>query len=133
MRRQELLLERSTPPLLFFILDEAAIIRLLGDENLRKEQLEKLTTMAERPEITVEIIPFDVGLHSGMSNVFSILEFPGPSEDVIYFEGVHESIFSRDVTEEVTAYRELFEELRSISLGPRGTRDYLIRASAEIA
>jgi transcriptional regulator with XRE-family HTH domain len=132
MKRQELLLGRPDPPLLFFILDEAVIRRLLGDESLRKEQIEKLISMAERPEITIEVIPFAVGLHSGMSNVFSILEFPGPSEDVLYFEGIHESIFSRDVTEEVTVYRELFEELRSISLGPKGTLDHLIRAAAEI-
>jgi transcriptional regulator with XRE-family HTH domain len=132
MRRQELLLGRSDPPHLFFVLDEAVIRRLLGDERLRIEQLEKLISMAERPEVTIEIVPFAGGLHSGMSNVFSILEFPGPSEDVIYFEAVHESIFSRDVTAEVTVYRELFEELRSISLGPKGTLDYLIRAADEI-
>lgn len=88
--------------------------------------------MAERPEVVIEIIPFGVGLHSGMSNVFSILEFPGPSEDVLYFEGVHESIFSRNMTEDVTVYRELFEELRSISLGPKGTLDYLVTAADEI-
>ena len=132
MKRQELLLGRPNPPLLFFILDEAVIRRLLGDESLRKEQLKEFITMAERPGIVIEIIPFGVGLHSGMSNVSSILEFPGLSEDVLYFEGVHESLFSRDVTEEVTVYRELFEELRSISLGPKGTLDYLVRAADEI-
>jgi transcriptional regulator with XRE-family HTH domain len=132
MKRQELLLGRSDPPLLFFILDEAVIRRLLGDESLRKEQLEKLISMAERPEITIEIIPFAVGLHRGISDTFSILEFPGPSEDVIYFEGVRETIFSRDVTEEVTVYRELFEDLRNMSLGPKGTLDYLIGTADEI-
>jgi transcriptional regulator with XRE-family HTH domain len=132
MKRQALLLERPNPPLLFFILDEAVIRRLLGDESLRKQQLEKFISMAERPEVVIEIVPFGVGLHSGMSNVFSILEFPGPSEDVLYFEGVHESIFSRNMTEDVTVYRELFEELRSISLGPKGTLDYLVTAADEI-
>ena len=132
MKRQELLLERPNPPLLFFILDEAVIRRLLGDKSLRKQQLEKFISMTERPEVVIEIIPFGVGLHSGMSNVFSILEFPGPSEDVLYFEGVHESIFSRNMTEDVTVYRELFEELRSMSLGPKGTLDYLVTAAGEI-
>jgi transcriptional regulator with XRE-family HTH domain len=132
MKRQELLLGGPNPPLLFFIIDEAAIRRLVGDESLRREQLEKLISMAERPEITIEIVPFTAGLHSGMSNDFSILEFPGVSEDVLYFEGIHESIISRDVTEEVTLYRELFEELRNISLGPKGTFDYLERALSGI-
>lgn len=129
MRRQELLLGRANPPLLFFIMDEAVICRLLGEDSLRKAQMEKLISMAERPEITIEIVPFSVGLHSGMSDTFSILEFPGPSEDVIYFEGVRDSIFTRDVTEQVAVYRELFEDLRKISLGPKGTLDYLVKAA----
>lgn len=126
MRRQQLLLGGSNPPLLFFIMDEAVISRLLGEDSLRKAQLDKLISMAGRPEITIEIVPFAVGLHRGMSDTFSILEFPGPSEDVIYFEGVRDSIFTRDATEEVVIYRELFEDLRKISLGPKGTLDYLM-------
>ena len=132
MKRQQLLLVRPNPPLLFFILDESVIRRLLGDENLRKAQLEKLISMAERPEITIEVVPFAVGLHRGMTDTFNILEFPGNSEDVIYFESAHDAIFSRDTTEEVAVYRELFEDLRSISLGPKGTLDYLVRAADEI-
>lgn len=129
MKRQELLLDRPNPPLLFFIMDEAVISRLLGEDSLRKAQLDKLISMADRPEITIEIVPFAAGLHRGMSDTFSILEFPGSSEDVIYFEGVRDSIFTRDATEEVVAYRELFEDLRNISLGPKGTLDYLIKAA----
>jgi transcriptional regulator with XRE-family HTH domain len=131
-RRQELLLGRSNPPLLFFIVDEAVISRLLGEEHLREAQLKKLISMADRPEITIEMVPFAVGLHRGMSDTFSILEFPGSSEDVLYFEGVRESIFTRDASEEVSAYREIFEDLRRISLGPKGTLDYFKTAANAI-
>jgi transcriptional regulator with XRE-family HTH domain len=131
MRRQELLLNGPNPPLLFFILDEAVIRRLIGDENLRKAQLEKLITLADRPEVTIEIVPFSVGLHRGMYDPFNILEFPGPAEDIMYFENVRDSIFSYDATREVAKYRELFEDLRRISLGPKGTLDYLIKAAGE--
>jgi len=132
MRRQELLLKRSQPPLLFFILDEAVIHRLTGDQILRKAQLEKLIELAGRREVTIEIVPFAIGLHSGMTDNFNILEFPTSADDVLYFESVRGAIFSRDVTEEVTAYRELFEDLRRMSLGPEGTLDYLIKAADAI-
>jgi transcriptional regulator with XRE-family HTH domain len=132
MKRQELLLGREHPTLLFFILDEAVIRRLAGDQNLRKAQLEKLIAMANKPTVTIEIVPFSVGLHRGMSDTFSILEFPGPAEDIMFFESIRDAIFSYDATEEVTQYRELFEELRSISLGPQGTLDYLRRTADEI-
>ena len=66
-----------------------------------------------------------------MYDTFNILEFPGPAEDVMYFESFREAIFSHDSVEEVAAYRELFEDLRKSSLGPKGTLDYLIKAADE--
>ena len=132
MRRQELLLKQPKPPLLFFVLDEAVIRRLTGDQGLRKTQLEKLIELAGRREVTIEILPFAVGLHRGMTDNFNILEFPGSADDVLYFESGRGAIFSRDVTEEVTAYRELFEDLRRASLGPKGTLDYFIETADAI-
>jgi hypothetical protein len=130
MRRQELLLNRSNPPHLFFIVDEAAIHRLMGAKDLRQAQLQKLIHITDRPEVTIEIVPFSIGLHRGMAESFSILEFDETSDsDVLYFESARDSIFSHDESGEIAVYRELFEALRQMSLGPKGTRDYL----AEIA
>jgi hypothetical protein len=50
----------------------------------------------------------------------------------MYFESVRDSLFSYDAAEEVARYRELFEDLRNISLCPRGKFDYLKRAASEI-
>lgn len=126
MRRQELLLGQSNPPLLFFILDESVIRRLIGDESVRQGQLEKLISMANRPEVTIEVIPFSSGLHRGMAENFNILEFGESADnDVLYFESARDALFSHDATEEITSYRELFEDLRRASLGPKGTIGYL--------
>ncbi len=132
MKRQELLLGQSKPPLLFFILDESVIRRLIGDEKLRKAQLEQLIRMAKRPRVTIEIVTFSVGLHRGMAENFNILEFGESADnDVLYFESTRDSIFSHVTTEEITIYRELFEDLRKLSLGPKGTLDYLIEVASE--
>lgn len=126
MKRQELLLKKDRPPTLFFVLDEAAVRRLSGEEeDLRQAQFEKLISLAERPEVTLEVIPFTTGLHRGMGENFSILEFPETADDVIYCESPRDAIFMRDTPDEESAYRELFEELRRMSLGPRGTLDLL--------
>ena len=130
MKRQELLLNESNPPLLFFILDEAVIQRLIGDKSLRQDQIEKLISLADRPEVTIEVIPFSAGVHRGIAENFNILEFGGTADnDILYFESAREAIFSHDSTNEITTYRELFEHLRKISLGPKGTRDYLIEVA----
>lgn len=126
MKRQQLLLGRASPPPLFFILDEAVIQRLIGDKATRHDQISRLISIANRPDVTIEIIPFSVGLHRGMGDNFTILEFSDPSDDdVLYFESVRDSIFQEDA-EEISIYRELFEELRKISLGKKKSLDYLV-------
>ena len=123
MKRQELLLDGPGPPLLFFVLDEGIIQRLVGDEGLRQGQVEKLIHMADRPEVTIEIVPFSTGIHRGMIEDFSILEFGGTDDnDVLYFGGAGIRAYARDEAEEIVVYRELFEEMRNLSLGPKGTR-----------
>ena len=132
MRRQELLLGRSNPPLLFFVFDESIIHRLAGDEELRQAQVEKLIQMADRPEITVEVVPFSTGIHRGIIEDFNILEFDGNDSDVLHFEGARMASFTRDEADEIALYRELFEEMRHLSLGPKGTRDYLVKVADTI-
>jgi transcriptional regulator with XRE-family HTH domain len=133
MKRQELLLGRPGSPLVFFILDEAVIYRLMGAKDIRQAQIEKLIRMADRPEVTIEIVPFSVGLHQGVGENFQILEFGETADsDVLYFESVRDQILSYDATEEITTYRELFEDMRRVSLGPKGTRDYLTEVADTI-
>ncbi len=125
-RRHELLLSGPDPPLLFFVLDEAVIQRLIGARSLRQAQLEKLIRMANRPEVTIEIVPFSVGLHRGMATNFSILEFGAAADsDVLYFGIARDSLFSNNEAEKISEHRELFEELRMRSLGPGRSRTYL--------
>ena len=120
MERQELLFSRTDPPLLFFVLDEAVIQRLNGAPNLRQAQLEKLIRMANQPTVIIEIVPFSVGPHPGMATNFNILEFGTAADnDVLYLGTTRDSLFSNNEAEEVSKYRELFEELRGMSLRPK--------------
>ena len=133
MKRQQLLLDRPRPPRLFVVMDEAVIRRLAGDKELRQAQVEKLIRMTERPEVTIEVVPFSAGIHRGVIEDFSILEFDGTDDnDVLYFEGARMTTFSRDEADEIALYHELFEEMRNLSLGPQGTRDYLIEVADTI-
>ena len=71
MARQQLL-EQGKPPRMHFILDEAVIRHLLGDERVREEQIEKLIEMAGRSAVTIEIVPFSAGLHRGLGETFTL-------------------------------------------------------------
>jgi transcriptional regulator with XRE-family HTH domain len=133
MKRQELL-DREDSPELFFILDEAATRRLVGGRDVMLKQLRQLTELAARPRITVEVVPFSAGAYPGLNGSFVIQEFPDPADaDVLYQEGPQGEEISSDDPELISQYREIFAELRGLSLGPQGSLRFLDELAKELA
>lgn len=131
MRRQDLL-DRPDPPLLFFILDDAVARRVVGGKAVMHSQLRHLIDMADRPNVTIEIISFDVGIHPGMAGPFVIHEFPDAADDdVLYLEG-QGGVVRQDSVDEISSYRETFEQLREASLGPESSVTYLRKLADKI-
>jgi hypothetical protein len=125
LTRQQLL-EQPSPPTLICVIDEAAIQRLVGERNIARSQIQRLISLATRPNITIEVVPFSAGLHRGMLEAFWVLEFPDPEDsNVLFVETSRDIIVSHDEAGEISGYLETFEELRSISLGSDGTLAYL--------
>lgn len=125
MTRQQLL-QRPDPPSLSFILDEAVIQRTIGDKKLGNAQVDRLITMADMPYVTIQIVPFKVGMYIGMAENYTIFSFPGAEDhDVLYFEGATATIFSHDESGEIVAYRQMYEELSRAALSPEGSLAYL--------
>lgn len=118
MNRQELLLDQDPVVEQLYILDEAAIRRrvgatLPGGKGIMPAQLRLVIEAAQRPNVTIEIIPFESGAHFGMKGPFTVLEFDADLGEVLYLEnarGGDLTITGRDAT--VTEYRDAFEGLR---------------------
>jgi len=131
MRRQDLL-DRADRPMLFFILDEAVVRRQIGGKAVMRRQILGLVEAADRPNLTIEVVPFSAGAHPGLKGPFVIVEFPDPGDDdVLFLESARGDVISRDLPEEVSAHREAFEVLRKLSLGPEGSQDYLRKLADE--
>jgi transcriptional regulator with XRE-family HTH domain len=125
MNRQELL-DRLDGRQLFFILDEAVIHRLVGGKDAMRRQLLRLVELGRRPHVTIEVVPFSAGVHPGLRGPFVVLEFPDPEDDdVLYLENTGGDLISREEPDQVLPYREAFEQLREMSLGPEGSAEYL--------
>jgi hypothetical protein len=128
------LFEQEVPQTFIYIMDESAIQRLIGERNIARGQVGRLIEVAQRPNITIEIVPFTAGLHRGMLEPFLILEFPDPEDsDVLFLEDSRDMIISHDEAGEITGYREVFEELKSISLSPDDTLAYLANLLKQIS
>lgn len=126
MQRQELLERDGPPPWYFFIMDEGVVRRLVGGQSVMRRQLRHLTELADKDNVTIEIVPYSAGINRGMHGPFVVFEFPEPEdEDVLYLESPGGDLINRDDQEVIYAYRERFEELRRMSFGKEGTVEFL--------
>jgi hypothetical protein len=71
-------LEGPDPMVLHALLDEAVIRREIGGCEVLREQLEHLLALAERPNITLQVIPYAVGGYGTMNGSFIIVDYPEP-------------------------------------------------------
>jgi transcriptional regulator with XRE-family HTH domain len=121
LRRQEIF-DREDGPQFFFAIDESVVRRLVGGTALMRDQLTQMLEMAKRPNVTIEVVPFNAGAHAGLRGPFQMVEFGEAQDDpVLYLEGAQGELVGRDFREEIVRYRERFELLRGISLGPEGS------------
>jgi transcriptional regulator with XRE-family HTH domain len=127
MKRQQIL-QQSQMPLMFFIMDEAAVRRLVGGREAMSRQVKRLLEESAKPAVTIEVVPFSAGAHPGMQGSFMLFEFPdAEDDDALYLEGPGEIRLNRDDAEEISNFRDRFEALRELSLGPQGSVDLLLR------
>jgi transcriptional regulator with XRE-family HTH domain len=84
LRRQEIL-SREDPPTLWIIFDEGALRRPAGGIEVHRAQLVALLQAAERPDVTVQIVPADTAIRPGLTSSFTIFRFNGVP-DVGYSE-----------------------------------------------
>jgi len=130
--RREDLFDADNRPSFQFMLDEAVSRRLVGGSSVMRNQLRRLIEVADKPNVTVEVIPFSAGLHPGMNGPFEIIEFADPSDsDIVYLESPRGDIVSDD-PEETLKYREAFEGLSKAALGPRDSLARIAKIADEM-
>ncbi|MFF0226817.1 helix-turn-helix domain-containing protein [Streptomyces sp. NPDC004629] len=130
MRRAELL-RRPDPPQVWVIIDESVLLRVLGGPEVMREQLEHLLRTAQRPHVTLQIVPLDVTNASAPAIPVTYLRFGGLDlPDVVYLEHIRSANFleDRDETEE---YRVVLDRLADEALQPRQSVDLLERIMTE--
>ncbi|WP_131737516.1 helix-turn-helix domain-containing protein [Actinomadura roseirufa] len=134
MQRQQELAKRENPPRQHYILDEAVIRRHVGikiDPAIMPDQLRRIADAADGDEhVTVRVIPFKVGAHLGLLGPFTLLEFDGALDDVLYLEGRSGANAMINDDERVAEYRDSFEILLDEALPPEKSVA-LIRQAAE--
>jgi len=124
MERQRLLTQPDAPEL-WAVLDEAALHRPPGGPAVLRAQLEHLIELADLPNVTLQIVPFEAGPHAAAGGPFTILRFPEPDlPDVVYLEQLNSAQYLEQ-PDDVTAYFTVMNELCVQAATPPDSRDML--------
>jgi transcriptional regulator with XRE-family HTH domain len=123
MRRQEAL-TRDPALQLQVVLDESVLKRRIGDDSVMRGQLERLVQEADRPDITLQILPLDAQ-HTVFAESFVIFRF-GPDNDAMLQDVVSaehlRNAFSVEGERETYLHRIAFKMLTDSALDVSASR-----------
>jgi hypothetical protein len=129
MERQQLL-DRADPLELWVVMDEAAIRRIVGGRDIMRAQVAHLAKAAARPNITIQVIPFEAGAHPGMPGSFVHMDFKDPLDpELVYIDTMAGDLFL-EADADLRRYRSMFDHLRATALSTTQTSDLLASATA---
>ena len=130
MRRQERLTHEPVLQLAV-VLDEAVLLRRVGDRGVMRAQLERLADVADLPNVDLRIMPLDreIGLLAGS---FVIMSFGSRSTaeaaslgDVVSTENLNTELYIEGETD-TYLYRLFFEAVTKASLPPAESRHLIV-------
>ena len=129
MRRQQVLTRDDLQ--LSVVLDESVLKRRIGDESVMYEQLQRLVHEADRPNLTLRILPLEKQ-HVVISESFVIFGFGDDSDamlqDVVSTEHLKNG-FILEGERETYLHRIAFQMLAEASLDPAQSRALILETA----
>jgi transcriptional regulator with XRE-family HTH domain len=113
------------------VLDESVLKRRVGDDSVMYEQLQQLVRAADRPNLTLQILPLGAQ-HTVFSESFVIFGFGTDSDailqDVVSTEHLRRG-FSLEEERETYLHRIAFQLLAQASLDPAASRALILETA----
>lgn len=95
-------------------------------------QLDHLLTMAKRPNVTIQVVPFGFGAHGAMTGPWFLLSFPEPDEpDAAYTESVT-GMDTVEKPEDVAALSDIWQAIAKAAPSPTRSTEIIRRARDEL-
>jgi transcriptional regulator with XRE-family HTH domain len=119
--RQRVLDREPSPLRLWAVVDEAALHRVADSPAVMADQLDHLASMAQRPNVTIQVVPFVTGVNPYSFGAFRVLGFPWEGDaGVVYTEHRDGAVFLEE-SHEVQAHVLVFQHLVTLALSPDET------------
>ncbi|MFJ7215478.1 Scr1 family TA system antitoxin-like transcriptional regulator [Amycolatopsis sp. NPDC098790] len=126
LERQRIL-SRRNPVRLQAIISELAIREVVGNEDIMSDQIDHLLTSAVTSNISVRVVPADVGYHHGKLGMFTLYDFP-TDPSIVLLEHVYASAFLNEL-EAISGYRKLVKLLQGKALAEDASQALLREAA----
>lgn len=129
MSRRELLEGDDAPPFRT-ILSEAVLRTPLRDVGEWRQQLEHLVEMAERPNVTMQVLPMGAGMHGLDSTALMFLRVPG-GRTVAYTENALGGVLVEDDAS-VERLQRAYDAMRDLALSPAESQKFVLALLEEV-
>ncbi|MGK5534261.1 helix-turn-helix domain-containing protein [Streptomyces sp. URMC 129] len=128
--RQEALTRTHGALKLWVVIDESVLLRRVGGKAVMIEQLEHVLAMMRRPNVVVQVLPFDADIAAHAGGPITLLRFQAPDmPDVVYLEQADGAEYL-DETSRTETYLRILDNLSAVARTKRESRALIESAIA---
>jgi len=128
MRRQQILTRTdSPPPSMWSVTDEAVLRRQIGGRETMHAQLEQLIKRSALPNVTLLVMPDDLGARAGLTGPLAIFQFEASARPVVYIEGQAGNLYL-EKDDDLRRCQQTMNHILAAAPGPE--RSLALKASA---
>ena len=121
--------EDPPPPRLWALIDEGALYRPMASASVMRDQLEHVLGMSQLSNVTIQVVPYSAGGHSGLLGAFIIADLP-TSQSILYMDDASGGRVAEE-TATVSDVAYSFDTVRSDALPKTASRDLIVKVSKE--
>jgi transcriptional regulator with XRE-family HTH domain len=127
-------LQDENGPRMRFLLDEAAVRRLVGGVDIMRDQVRHLIDVSHYSKVELRIIPFEAGEYVGMRGPFILLDFDDPDlGPLLYIEPPVGEMHLVDAPDIIDTYNGQFDLMAEQAYDLTATRKLLCTIEAELS
>jgi hypothetical protein len=130
LARQELLRRHwPSPPDFSYFLYEAALRLPVGGNRVMNEQMLHLAFVAQRPHVTIRVVPFSVGGIAATTGQMTLMDFAN-HDPVLYLENRFAGIFV-ERAEVILKAGSILAQLGDLALDVAQSRELLVQLASD--
>jgi len=130
LARQGALWREDPPaPILWALIDEGVLYRPVAPPDVMYDQLQHLAMISGRPNVTVQIVPYSAGGHTGLLGACTVADLEGTT-GIVNIEDIADGRVADDAAT-VSRVTLRFNSLRSEALPKGPSRELIVRVAEE--